>query len=245
MTTTTKLVGIMILILIDDSNKYQSYVVPRCVFYPKTPDNILGVPSLGTFFGDSVDATDHIAEDGTIIKSGSTKLHFIWDHGSHEQNFMHGSIQIPELYLYVSHGYLIAFCTRLHKFFVEKVHFDFYSAYYIDPQTSDATHKYGPHVIPYSQGDLDGMEPHHQWYLPEIENPTNQSRDSNPKPKNQVTWSDDTKPSSYSGITPPQKSRDFQISMDLTYRDGMVKSVAVVYDGPISYGLIHTILLED
>ena len=57
----------MKLILTDDANKHYSYIIPRCVFYPKTPVNILGVPYIGTFFGDNSDATDILAEDGTTI----------------------------------------------------------------------------------------------------------------------------------------------------------------------------------
>ena len=57
LTTTTKLFGSMKLILTDDANKHQSYIIPCCVFDTKTPVNILGVPDLGTFFGDNADAT--------------------------------------------------------------------------------------------------------------------------------------------------------------------------------------------
>ena len=156
----------MKLILTDDANKNQSYIISPCVFVPKTPVNILGVPALGTFFGDNADPTDLLAEDGTTIRSGSTISHFIWDCGSHEHHFMHGSIHIPELYLYVSHGYFTAFCTRVYKFLSEKVYFAFSSAYSIDPHTSDVINPDGLHIIPYVEGDLDGKEPHHKWYRP-------------------------------------------------------------------------------
>ena len=183
---------------------------------------MLGILALVTFFCDNADVADPLAEDGTTIKFGSTKSHFIWDHGRHERHFMHGSSQITELYLYVSHGYFTAFCTRVNKFLFEK-------AYSIDPHTSDATHPDGPYAIPYGEGDLDGEEPHHQWYRPEIANTTDQYIDSNPKPKTQVTWSDYNKPPASSGSTTPLKSRYFQIGMDLTYFDRMGKSLAVVY----------------
>ena len=94
LTTTTKVVGSMKLILTDDSNKHHSYIIPCFVFDPKTPVNILGVPELGTFFGDNADATDPLAEDVTNIKLGSSKLHFIRDHGRNERHFMHVSSQI-------------------------------------------------------------------------------------------------------------------------------------------------------
>ena len=68
------------------------------------------------------------------------------------------------------------------------MHFDFSSAYYIDPQNSDVINPDGPHVIPYGEEDLDVKEPHHQWYRPEISKPTDQSSDSNTNPTAQVTW---------------------------------------------------------
>ena len=58
----------MKLILIDDAKNNHFYIIPRYVFDPMTPVNILGVPSLGTLFGDNADATDHLVEDGTTIK---------------------------------------------------------------------------------------------------------------------------------------------------------------------------------
>ena len=174
LTTTNKLSGSMKLILTDDANKNHSYRIPRCVFDPKTPVNILGVPDIGTFFGDNAETTDPLVDDGTAIKSGSKKSHFIWDHGRQEGHFMHGSICMPELYLYFGHRYFKDFCTRVHKFLYVKVHFDFCSAYYIYPQTSDVINTYDTHAIPYGKRYLDGEEPHHQWYCPEIEKPTDQ-----------------------------------------------------------------------
>ena len=57
----TKLVGSIKLIQTDESNKHHLYIIPRCVFYPETPVNILGVPALGKFFGDNSDAADTIS----------------------------------------------------------------------------------------------------------------------------------------------------------------------------------------
>ena len=59
--TTTKIVGSTKLIITDDANKHHTYIIPRCVFDPKTPVNILGVPDLGILFGDNADATDPLA----------------------------------------------------------------------------------------------------------------------------------------------------------------------------------------
>ena len=53
--------------------------------------------------------------------------------------------------------------------------------------------------------DLDGEDPHHQWYCPEISKPTDQSSDSNPKPTAQVISSDDTKTPDSSVSTTPSK----------------------------------------
>ena len=158
---------------------------------------------------------------------------------------MNGSIEIPELYLCVGHGYFTAFCTRAHKFLFEKMNFDLSSDYCFDPQTSGATHPYGPHIITYGKVDLDNEEPHHQWYRPEIANPTVQSRNSYPKPATQVTWSNDTNTPLSSGSTPSSKSRGFQFGMDLIYHDGMGKIVELVYKGSSADSLIRTIHLED
>ena len=46
---------------------------------------------------------------------------------------MHRYSHMPELYIYVGHSYLTDFCTRVHKFLFEKLQFDFYSAYSIEP----------------------------------------------------------------------------------------------------------------
>ena len=87
---------------------------------------------------------------------------------------------------------------------------------------------------------MDREETHNQCYLTEIENPTEQSSDSNPKPKNEVTWSDDTKPPASRRSKNPLKSREFQIGTDLAYREITGKSVAVVKEGSSSDRLTHT-----
>ena len=93
--------------------------MPGYVFDPATTINILGVPALGMFFGNNANAGSPYNEDGTTIKLGATRSHFIWDHGKHERHFMHGYSLMPELHLYVGHGYLNAFCTRIHKLLIE------------------------------------------------------------------------------------------------------------------------------
>ena len=157
----------MKLILIDDANKHHSNIITGCVLDPKTPVNILGFPALGTFFGDNADATDPLTEYGPTIKLGSTKPHFIWDHGRHERHIMQGYIYMPELYLYVGHGYFKAFCTRFHNFLSDKVKFTFSSAYSIYQHNSEVINLDGPHVIAYNKGYLYSEDPLHQWYCPE------------------------------------------------------------------------------
>ena len=129
------------------------------MFDPDTLINILGVPALGKFFGDNANASSPYDEDVTTIKSGATRSHFIWDHGKDERHFMHGSSLIPELHLYVGHGYSNAFCTRIHKLLREKVNYAFSSAYLIDPSASTTE----PHVIPEIPGEIEGENNIYQW----------------------------------------------------------------------------------
>ena len=44
---------------------------------------------------------------------------------------------------------------------------------------------------------------------------------------------------------PPPKDKDFELGMDLAYRDGTGISEAVVYEGASSDGLTHTIRRKD
>ena len=83
---------------------------PQRIYDPKIPLNIIGVPALGTFFGDNTDVHSPLTEDGTTVKS-SAKSHFVWDHGNHERHFIHVSTQLPEITLYVGHGYSNDFFT--------------------------------------------------------------------------------------------------------------------------------------
>ena len=111
---------------------------------PATPINILGVPALGTFFGDNANASSPYNKDDTTIKSSATRSHFIWYHGKHERHFMHGSSLMPEIHLYVGHGYFNAFFTPIQKLLGDKVHYAFSSAYSIDPSAAITE----PNVIP-------------------------------------------------------------------------------------------------
>ena len=102
------------------------------MFYPESTINILGVPTLGKFFGDKAYVQSTLAEDGTTLKYGTTKSHLVWEHGKHKHHFMHGSRQMPEIYLYAGYGYFNAFCTCIYKLLRDKVHYPFSSAYFID-----------------------------------------------------------------------------------------------------------------
>ena len=152
--TERKLVGPISLVLTDNSNQNHVYIVPGCVYDPDTPLNILGVPALGSLFGDSADARDMLAADCTNIKSGAPKSHFVWDHCKHERHFLHGSSQIPELFLYVGNGYFNVFCTRVHKMLSDKLYYAFSSAYSIQP-TPIAQKPSNPHLISYEDGELE------------------------------------------------------------------------------------------
>ena len=149
--TKTKLVGLIRLVLTDNSNQNYVYIVPGCVYDPDTPLNILGVLALGSLFGDIAYSRDMLAADGTNIKSGATKSHFTWDHGKHERHFLHGSRQMPELFLYVGNRYFNAFCTRVHKMLSDKGYYAFSSAYYIQP-TPTAQEPSNTHIISYEDG---------------------------------------------------------------------------------------------
>ena len=74
--TKTQIVGIFRLILTNNSNIYHTYDVPGCLFDPATPIKILGVPALGTLFGDNANTSIPYNKDGTTKNSGSTRSHF-------------------------------------------------------------------------------------------------------------------------------------------------------------------------
>ena len=133
--------------------------MPCYIFDPATPINILCIPALGTFFGDNGNASSTYDEDGTTIKSGAMGSYLIWDHGRHERHFLHGSSLMPELHLYVGHGYFNAFFTRIHKLLRDKVHYAFSSDYSIDPSAAITE----SNVIPTEPGDIEGENNNYQW----------------------------------------------------------------------------------
>ena len=190
--TDSKLVGSICLVLTDNSNQNHVYIVPGCVYDPGSLLNIMGLPALVTFFGDSADASNMLASDDTTIKSGATKSHLVWDHGKHERHFLHGSSLMPELFLYVGNGYFSVFCTRVHKMLSDKVHYAFSSAYSIQP-TPTAQEFSNPNLISYEDGEMDDDGPY-SWYQPEAKESTSTSLCISPTPKPKVSWSSLTKP---------------------------------------------------
>ena len=121
----------MCLVLTDNANKHHTYDIPECVYDLESSINIIGVPYLGKHFGDQ--ATGLYEDDGTTVKSGSTKSNFFWDHGKHGFHFMHGSRKLPELYLYFGQGYFKAFSSRIQKYSGNKVHYAFSSDFSLEP----------------------------------------------------------------------------------------------------------------
>ena len=109
---------------------------------------------------------------GTQFYGGAARSHFIWDHGNHERHFMHGSSLMPELHLYVGHGYFNSFCTRIHQILREKVHYVLSSAYSIDPSAATTV----THVIPAKLGDIEVENNNYQWYCPAAEETSEPSR---------------------------------------------------------------------
>ena len=69
---------------------------------------------------------------------------------------------MPDIHLYVGHGYFNEFCTCIHKLLRDKVHYEFSSAYLIDPSAAITE----PHVIPADPGDIEGDNNSYQWYCP-------------------------------------------------------------------------------
>ena len=52
-----------------DRKEQHVYTIPQYIYDPKSPLNIIGVPALGTLFGDNADVHSPLAEDGTTVIS--------------------------------------------------------------------------------------------------------------------------------------------------------------------------------
>ena len=129
--THTKSVGSLHLVLTEDINQNHVYTIPGCVYDPDSPLHILRVSTLGKLFKDSTNPNNKLGED--TVKSRAIKSHLIWDHSKHERHFLHRSSNLPDLYVYVGNEYFNAFCTRVHRLLSDKVHYAFFSAFSIQP----------------------------------------------------------------------------------------------------------------
>ena len=118
---------------------------------------------------------------------------------------MHGCSDLPELYLYVGQGYYKAFCTRISNYFGDKVHFAFSSAFSLDPQAVDDRPSHEGDASPEYEDD----KPLYQWYCPEIQGHGNDS----------------------DAQTKAHPKCNFELGMDLMYRDGSGSNLPSVYEG--------------
>jgi len=100
LTTKTKFVGTIRLVMTCDHNKQHWYDIPGSFFDPDSPINLIGIPFLGDYFGKN-DKVPNSDDDGTWVKSSASRSQFTWDYRKNERHFSHGSSRLPELYLYV------------------------------------------------------------------------------------------------------------------------------------------------
>ena len=124
LSSNTRYIGTMQIIITDNGNENISYYVPGCVYDPETPINLIGIPFLRDYFG-SKDKIPNLDDDGTWIKSSAKKSHLTWDHSKYEQDFMHRDSNLTEMYLYQGQGHFQEFCSQFNRFLRDKVHFDF------------------------------------------------------------------------------------------------------------------------
>ena len=137
---------------------------------------------------------------------------------------------MPEINIYVGHGYFNAFCTRIHKLLKDKVHYAFSSDYSIEPNAAITE----PNVIPADQGDIEENNNLYQWYCPTAVDTSD--------PSMKVSWNESTKPPA---IDKSNKSIDFQLGMNLLYCCGNEENETLVYKGASADGLLHIIRLKD
>ena len=68
LTTKTNIVSAICMLLTYDINENNFYTTPGCVFDIEITSNILGISTLGKFFGENAYIHSLLAEDGTAIK---------------------------------------------------------------------------------------------------------------------------------------------------------------------------------
>ena len=163
----TKLVDIIRLVLTYDKNEHNIYNIPGCIYNPDSPLNILGIPALGKKFNDGANINNPLDNDGTTVKAGAMKSHFVWDHGRRKRHFMHRDSHMLELHLYVGHGYFNTFCMHIHNVVGENFHYAFSSAFSVNPHTKQKDNvPTKPTIISYDHGKLDDEEPLHKYCNP-------------------------------------------------------------------------------
>jgi hypothetical protein len=83
-------VGTIRLKLRDNNGDEWTYDIPNIVFDPDLPYSLLGIPFLGKYFARS--NPNESRDEETWILSRSSKSHFTWDHGKHEQTLFMGIV---------------------------------------------------------------------------------------------------------------------------------------------------------
>jgi hypothetical protein len=201
--------------------------VPNAIYDPYTNFNILGVPFLGSFFGDQATGQDaFIKADGTRIASSSCCSHFIWDHGKNEHHFNHPNLNLPKLLLCSGTGYFQAFCTRVSCFYNNAVAYAFSSTYTIAPNVNTA-------IVLDTESDNESDTNNSlvfEWYQPSNEAPT-VAPPLVPAPPPAI------KPGPVVNSLIP-KSSGFNLGTSLIYIDGNSSSKTVVYEGAMPNNFI-------
>ena len=236
--TKVKQVGTLRLELVDDNGIKYSYDLPGVVYDPDSPYSILGIPFLSEFFAKKDGNATY--DEGTWILTRATHSHFTWDHGKCERHFRHGQSLLPELWLYQGTSYWKSFCTRIKGFLDDKVSYAFSSAFSVEPSHEtdgqDDTPVVSQDDISVNEGDEED-EYMEKWYTP-----PQPPMQVGHRPK-RVRFAKETK-SPTTSPEPPRNS-DFELGMNLVYKDGKGNSEAVVYEGESANGLNHIIRRKD
>jgi hypothetical protein len=220
--SSTKHKGTLRLVLTDDDGNDHSYDVSDVVYDPDSPYSLLGILFLAAYFAKHNGSEDRF-DGGTWIKSAHSQ--FVWDGEKHERNFNHGDSLLPELWLYQGTSYFTAFCTRMRRYVNDKIENAFSSAFSMPQQTV--------HIIP--PDDEEDTAQSVQWYTPDHSFTT-------PSPK-KVRFDTSAKPPSI--VSPPPRDQDFELGMNLVYRDGAGKVEPVFYEGVNANGLDHIVRCKD
>ena len=208
-------IGTVRLVLTDESNVNHLYNIPRCIYDPETPVNVLGIPVLLELFDDAEDGPDTIVEDdGTTIMSSGRRSNFKWDHVNNHHHFTNTDRTLPALSLYQCTGYFSAFCSRIESVYNDRVNFAFPSAFSLKPDLP---------VISDDEYDTESNAEDDEGWL---------------SPKNHAYNYPETTASDHF-------SQYFELGMSLSHFDGRGKADIVVYKGASTYGLPHTVWTQN